>query len=216
MTRWIISILLVAQAYALLRYAVFKGVGLAHWPLYLNNKAISLAGLILLAASFALRRRAMANDESAMAGRSPGTALARAGFALIVLHVLLSLPILSPGYFPQFFDGDKMNLTGELSLLLGALSFGCCLAVAMKFATGDPTRSATTRRGVVQRLAAMMLVLAAGHVLVMGISGWLKPRSWPGGLPPVTFLAFLAAVAPLVWSSIACHRRSATRGRGGA
>jgi hypothetical protein len=33
---------------------------------------------------------------------------------------------------------------------------------------------------------------AAGHVLVMGLSGWLQPAGWPGGLPPISLLAFIA------------------------
>jgi hypothetical protein len=196
--RWIVGFVLVAQTYALVRYGVFKGVSLEHWPLYLNNKAISLAGLCLLAASFIFRRTTIESD-SASSDRSPGALLARAGFALIGLHVLMSLPILGPGYFPQFFTGDKMNLTGELSLLLGVISFGCCLGFAGLILTGAVMNPTPAWRILVQRLAAAVLVTAAGHVLVMGVAGWLTPDKWPGKMPPITLIAFLTALVPLLW-----------------
>jgi hypothetical protein len=196
--RWIIGSVILAQAYAVVRYAVFKGVSLEHWPLHLNNKAISLAGLCLLAASF-IFRRTTGESDSASSARLPGALLARVGFVLIGLHVLMSLPILGPGYFPQFFTGDKMNLTGELSLLLGIISFGCCLGIAGLILTGAVMNPAPFRRLLVQRLATAALVTAAGHVLVMGVAGWLTPDKWPGKMPPITLLAFLTALLPLLW-----------------
>jgi hypothetical protein len=39
---------------------------------------------------------------------------------------------------------------------------------------------------------------AARHVLVMGLSGWLQPAGWPGGLPPISLLAFIAALIPVL------------------
>jgi hypothetical protein len=196
----ILGIIVFAEAYALVRYAVFKGVSLNNWPLYLNNKALSLAGLTLIAASLALRRTSSENG-SASNGRPPGVLLARVGFALIGLHVLMSLPLLGPGYFPQFFAGDKMNLTGELSLFFGVWSFGCCVGVAGLTLSGTVSKPSSARRSLIQRLALAALATAAGHVLVMGAAGWITPAKWPGGMPPITLLAFLAAVIPLLlWS----------------
>jgi hypothetical protein len=42
------------------------------------------------------------------------------------------------------------------------------------------------------------LLLAAGHVLVMGLSGWFEPGGWPGSLPPISLVAFIAALIPLL------------------
>jgi hypothetical protein len=49
-----------------------------------------------------------------------------------------------------------------------------------------------------RRFSWLGLAATAGHVLVMGLSGWLTPANWPGGLPPITLLAFLVAVWPLL------------------
>lgn len=197
MTRWIVALILFAETYAVVRYGVFKSVSLTHWPLYLNNKALSLAGLVLIAASFVVRG-ANGGANSTPGGRETGRLLARVGFALIGIHVLMSLPVIGPGYFPQFFAEDKMNLTGELSLLLGVISFVCCIALAVLNLTGSALDQAPARRLLAQRLGLLALASAAGHVLVMGVAGWLTPKAWPGGMPPITLLAFLAAIVALV------------------
>ena len=41
-------------------------------------------------------------------------------------------------------------------------------------------------------------MLAAAHVLVMGLKGWLDPGDWPAAMPPITALAFVIAMVPLV------------------
>ena len=42
------------------------------------------------------------------------------------------------------------------------------------------------------------LVLVGGHVLVMGISGWLSPSTWSGYLPPISLVGFIVAAIPLL------------------
>jgi len=43
---------------------------------------------------------------------------------MIITHVIMSLLLFSPVYFDEFFGNDeKLNLTGEFSLLCGILSF---------------------------------------------------------------------------------------------
>ena len=42
------------------------------------------------------------------------------------------------------------------------------------------------------------MVLAAVHLVALGLKGWLKPQAWPAGMPTIRLLAFIAAVVPLV------------------
>src|SRR3989338_7892142 len=54
------------------------------------------------------------------------------GFGLAAMHVIISLLIFSPAYYPKFFaESGKLNMTGELSLLFGVLAFFIFLAAAL-------------------------------------------------------------------------------------
>ena len=39
------------------------------------------------------------------------------------------------------------------------------------------------------------LALACGHTFAMGYKGWFDIATWPGRLPPITLLGFLAALS---------------------
>ncbi len=36
------------------------------------------------------------------------------------------------------------------------------------------------------------------HLVVLGIRGWLAPQGWNGGIPPVSLVAVVAALVPLL------------------
>lgn len=184
--------------YAALRYAVFAGVPPDNWPLFLGNKALSLAGLTLLSLSY-------------LVGRSPGLRFGGgdlqvvvikfcglAGFSLIAMHVTASVLLMGPAYYPKLFPGDRLSLVGELSLLLGILAFWCFTlpVVATVPGTVDQTDAESWLRQ--QRMGYLGLATAALHVLIMGWAGWLEPRDWPASMPPITLLAFIVALLPLV------------------
>jgi len=35
-------------------------------------------------------------------------------------------------------------------------------------------------------------------MVALGLKGWLAPRGWTAGLPPISLVAFVAAVFPLL------------------
>ena len=43
-------------------------------------------------------------------------------------------------------------------------------------------------------LAVAALLLVAGHAALQGVEVWLHPAGWPGGMPPLTLIGFLAAL----------------------
>ncbi|MCP5115457.1 MAG: hypothetical protein GY953_31915 [bacterium] len=49
-----------------------------------------------------------------------------------------------------------------------------------------------------QRMGYLSLACVAAHLGVMGFAGWITPSEWPGSMPPITLLGFLAAITPLV------------------
>ncbi len=171
-------------AYAVVRYNVFKGVPWEQLPVYVSNKAIALVALILIGLS-----RVVVDT-----GRRKGLGLAGAGF--VALHLLLSLMISGPEYFPSMYAaGGKMTGTAALSMLAGALGSGAVLWLfhSTRVARGQPTRSS-----LVPGLGRALLLFTAVHVALIGVSGWFDVSGWPGSLPPITLLSFVIAAALMV------------------
>jgi len=175
MLKQFLTVLCCAIVYAVMRYAGFANVSPIHIPVYLVNKALSMTGAYcLLMASLGLMR----------AQREAFDFWRKACMNLVFIHVLLSLAILTKGYFPKFFAGDMMSLTGELTLLFGALGVYCFWRLL--------TFEMTPR--VRRILMATASALVASHLFVMGYDGWLQVQKWNGGLPPITLLSFLLVV----------------------
>lgn len=175
MIRQFLTVLFFSTAYAIVRYAGFGNVSPVHVPVYLLNKGLSMAAAYsLLMASFGLIR----------AQKDVFDFWRKACMNLVFIHVLLSLAILSKGYFPKFYAGDMMNLTGELTLLLGALGVYCFWRLL----------TFEMRPQIRKFMMASASALVAGHLFVMGYDGWLQVQKWNGGLPPITLLSFLLVV----------------------
>jgi hypothetical protein len=173
-----LTVLFFATVYAVMRYAGFANVSPIHIPVYLLNKGLSMtAAFSLLMASLGLVR----------CHKDVFDFWRKACMNLVFVHVLLSLAIFNKGYFPKWFAGDMMSLTGEVTLLLGALGVYCF----WRLLTFD--MKPHVRR--VMMTAACALV--AGHLFVMGYDGWLQVSKWNGGLPPITLLSFLLVVSSL-------------------
>ena len=49
-----------------------------------------------------------------------------------------------------------------------------------------------------QRLGYVALALVVVHLVVLGVKGWLAPQGWHGGIPPVSLVAVVAAMVPLL------------------
>ncbi len=183
--------------YAGIRYHVVQGVSLAHAPLYILNKAISLGGLAFLAMSYLVGKVASLRWDDRGIQLVVTKFCGLMGFSLIVAHVLMSLALLDPAYYAKFYAEAKLNLTGELSLSLGVFALWCFALPAITSLPYMYDELGADRWSRSQRAGYTGLMLAAGHVLVMGVMGWLRPGDWPAGLPPITALAFVIAVVPL-------------------
>lgn len=176
MFRQFLTVLFFAIVYAVVRYAGFANVSPIHIPVYLLNKGISMtAAYALLMAALGLIR----------AQREVFDFWRKACMNLVFIHVLLSLAIYNKGYFPKFFAGDMMSLTGEITLLLGALGVYCFWRL-LTFEMEPHVKR-------IMIVAASALV--SGHLFVMGYDGWLAVQKWNGGLPPITLLSFLLTIS---------------------
>lgn len=196
--RWFGLIFGVALAYAVVRYHVFKGVEWIHFPLYVMNKAVSLAAVALIGASYLAARRLPVLEQEPDKRAVLVRFLGLSGFALAAAHVVMSLALLSPAYYEKLFGAGKMNLAGELSMLFGVAALWFLSAPVLTSLPNMEEALGSRRWRKSQRLGYLAQAAVAGHVLVMGVSGWFTPAEWPGTMPPITMLAFVAALIPLL------------------
>lgn len=179
MIRQLLAVLLLTTVYAVMRYVGFGDVSLLHLPGYLLNKGIAMAAVVTMF---------MAVQGLVRSQWETYRFWSRASAHLIFMHILLALALLSQGNYPKFFDGDRMNLTGEGMLLLGVLAGYCFWRLG-----------ASGVQPAAQRiLTVLACALVAGHLLVMGYGGWMQVQKWHGGLPPITLLSFFLMVYSLI------------------
>ena len=99
----------------------------------------------------------------------------------------------------KYFDaGGQLNLQGELGMLAGVLALFFLLSPAITTLPMMPKALGGWRWKRTQRVGYLALVLVVVHLLALGLKGWLAPKGWTAGLPPISLLAFLAALVPLV------------------
>ncbi len=171
---------LAGLGYAVLRYVIAAGASPEQIPLFITNKAIAVAGLVLIG----------------MASLVPGARrhrLGTTGLLLVLLHLLMSFAILNPVYFAKFYaPTGYMHWQAELSLLAGALGTVVLVRLATVPVIADGFRSLIPGAG------RLVLLLSALHVGAIGYPSWSDTAHWPGRLPPITLLSFLLAMGFVV------------------
>ena len=195
--KWIVGVLLFFTLYATVRYIIFKGVDPVHFPMYITNKILSTSGLFFIALSYSWGKLKGLKPNDKNLENQFVKFLGLAGFSCSAMHVFISMIILSPEYYQKLYEGNMMNLKGELSMLMGVFSIYCFSIPAI---TTIPFMQEAVginkwQRG--QRIGYLGLFTALLHVLSMGVPGWLRVADWPGYLPPITLIATIIAVFPL-------------------
>ena len=204
---WVLGAWIPCLAYAIVRYNVFKGVAWTHLPLYIVNKSAALAGVILIALAY-LVGKLFGGPNGTEPVRSKAKFLGLAGFAMITMHVLMSTVLLSPANYEKFYEASgKLNLTGEFTFLFGVLAYGCLLFPAITTLPHMYDALGMGRWLQAQHMGYAALALAGGHTFAMGAKGWIDLASWPGSMPPITLLGFLAALLALVVKLLFVSRR---------
>jgi len=188
----VILVLLFSLVYSVARYHIFEAIPSKDFALYVMNKCLGLSAFILLTLTFALgpaRALGLNVPDPWLATRKE---IGIVSFAMVLAHVLCSMLIFGSGaYYAKFFvAGGGMSGIGSWSMLLGVLSFVWLWLYNISFKTsqeGDANfLKLITSKGSL--IAAGLL--SAGHVTVMGFTGWTQPENWAGGMPPVTLVAF--------------------------
>ena len=188
-----VIILICSTIYAVLRYTICGPVELVHLPSYLLNKATAMSsvGFLMLMAMAQMRQQP---ERMKYWGRM--------AMHTVCVHVLLSLALLSPERYPKFYADGQLILSGELTVLLGCLAAYCFIMLACK---SDWMQRYTS----LYRQGALLLI--SGHLVCMGLSGWLTPSYWHGGLPPISLLSFGFTVGAFLLELVAQYSVTSER-----
>jgi len=203
--KWFGVIFGAALAYSILRYHIAGDVAWSHFPLFILNKATSLAAVVFVACSYLIGRVIRWHNSDPKLKLVVIKFCGLMGISLASMHAFCSVCLLTPAYFAKFFDDDgRLNLVGELGLAVGVVALWALAIPATTTIPMMPKAIGGIRWKRTQRMGYLCLGLVVAHMIVFGLKGWLTPEKWPSGLPPISLLAVTAAIVPLVaklWKS---------------
>ena len=161
-----------AVSYSAVRYVVFAPKNLENLPVFVTNKGVSMAAAFCFALAFWYQWRGRTAEPAAWF---------RAGVFGSFSHVPMSLAILRPSYFKEFFAGERLSFNGEAVFLFGALTAGGVYLL---------TRAHWTAR---QRwwLSVGTVMTLFTHTLCMGIARGLNINRSHAYLPPMWLLSLI-------------------------
>ncbi len=197
--KWFAVVFGASLIYAVVRYHIAGDVAWRHFPLFILNKATSLAAVIFVASSYLIGKIIRWHDHDKALRLVVIKFCGLMGFFLAAVHAFFSLCLLSPAYYGKYFDDDgRLNLQGETAMTVGVLALFFLLAPAVTTLPMMPKAIGGWRWKRNQRLGYVALALVVVHLVVLGINGWLAPQGWHGGIPPVSLVAVVAALVPLL------------------
>ncbi|UCC82121.1 MAG: hypothetical protein JSW46_14155 [Gemmatimonadota bacterium] len=197
--KWFFVVFGFSLAYAVIRYHFAGDVAWRHFPLFILNKATSLAAVIFVACSYLIGKIIRWHDHDKALRLVVIKFCGLTGFFLAAVHAMFSLALLSPAYYGKYFDEvGRLNLEGELAMSAGVLALLFLLSPAVTTLPMMPKAIGGRRWKRSQRAGYVALAFVVVHLVFLGIKGWLAPGDWHGGIPPVSLVAVVAALVPLL------------------
>ncbi len=197
--KWFAAVFGASLAYAVVRYHFAGDVAWRHFPLFILNKATSLAAVIFVACSYLVGKIIRWHDHDKALRLVVIKFCGLMGFFLAGVHAFFSLGLLSPAYYAKYFDaGGRLNLQGELAMSAGVIALFFLMSPAITTLPMMPKAIGGRRWKRSQRAGYVALALVVVHLVVLGWKGWLAPSGWHGGLPPISLVALVAALVPLL------------------
>ena len=197
--KWFAVVFGIAVAYSIARYHITGEVAWSHFPLFILNKATSLAAVVFVACSYLIGRVIRWHNSDPKLKLVVIKFCGLMGFSLAAIHAFFSVCVLSPAYFGKFFaDDGRLNLVGELGLAVGVVALWAVAIPAITTLPMMPKAIGGIRWKRSQRMGYLCLILVVAHMVVFGWKGWMTPEKWPWGFPPISMLAVTAAAVPLI------------------
>jgi len=197
--KWFAVVFGAALVYAIVRYHFTGDVEWRYFPLFILNKATSLAAVVFVACSYLIGKIIRWHDHDKALRLVVIKFCGLMGFFLAAIHAFFSVCLLRPSYFAKYFDeAGRLNLQGELGMSVGVVALFFLMSPAITTLPMMPKALGGWRWKRTQRVGYVALILVVVHLVVLGLKGWLAPKGWVAGLPPISLIAVVAALVPLV------------------
>ncbi|MCW5767124.1 MAG: hypothetical protein KIT19_00430 [Phycisphaeraceae bacterium] len=190
--KWIVALFACSIIYSAIRYVAFAPKNLENLPVFVVNKGVSMAAALCFLAAFVQQFR---RQRGATIGVQPSSWF-RAGVFGAIWHIPMSLAVLRPAYFKEFFipateaaaASGRMSFAGEMVFCFGGLAAGGLYLL---------TRQQWTP---LQRwwLSVGAMVMLQVHVLAMGYCRGLNINASHAYMPPMWLLSAVGVFACLV------------------
>lgn len=206
--KWFVAVFGGAIVYAILRYHIAGDVAWRHFPLFIFNKATSLAAVVFVACSYLVGKIIHWHDADKILRLVVIKFCGLMGFFLAGIHAFFSVSLLTPAYYAKYFDADgRLNLQGELAVAVGVIALFFLMSPAITTLPMMPKALGGQRWKRTQRMGYLAMFLVIVHLVVLGLQGWLAPSGWNGGLPPISLVAVLAVLIPLLVKGKLVHEK---------
>ena len=197
--KWFAVVFGVSLLYSILRYHIAGDVEWRHFPLFILNKATSLAAVFFVASSYLINKIFNWHNDDPALRLVVIKFCGLMGFFLAAAHALFSIFILTPAYLGKYFDeAGALNLWGELAMCTGVVALFFLMSPAITTLPMMPKALGGWRWKRSQRAGYIALTLVVIHLIALGWKGWLAPKGWQAGLPPISLLALIGALVPLI------------------
>ncbi|MEM6674385.1 MAG: hypothetical protein AAF726_16180 [Planctomycetota bacterium] len=197
--RWFFAVFGTSLVYAIVRYHLAGDVPWAHFPLFILNKATALSAVLFVASSYLVGPVFRWHNGDPVIRLVVVKFCGLGGFFLAGMHAFMSLCLLRPAYFAKYFaDDGRLNVVGEVAMVTGIAGLYFLMSPAITTLPMMPKALGGVRWKRAQRAGYIAIALTLGHLVALGWEGWMNPSGWNGGLPPISLLAAIGALVPLV------------------
>jgi NADH:ubiquinone oxidoreductase subunit 6 (subunit J) len=193
------SVTLLGFAYAIIRYNVAGPVPWKDTVFFITNKAISMSTLILITITFSimpLKNLGIKISDEWLQSRK---ILGFVGFAMLYIHVFMSLMLFKPSVYSKFFQSDNtLTFFAGISMLGGVLGFVILWVYNTNFNPNFRKESEIHSLITSKNMVMFSIIFTCIHLIFMGIEGWFKPQDWHGGMPPISLVSFVILASGLI------------------
>ena len=197
--KWFAVVFGASLVYAIVRYHLAGDVPWAHFPLFILNKATSLAAVVFVACSYLVGKIIHWHDDNKPLRLVVIKFCGLTGFFLAGIHAFFAVSLLRPAYYAKYFDAaGQLNFQGEVAITAGVIALFFLMSPAITTLPMMPKALGGRRWKRTQRAGYLALILVVAHLVALGLNGWLAPRGWPAWIPPISLVAVLAALIPLL------------------